>query len=230
MNISITITHQPRLAIVRHRPRPPFVVDGVEYKFSPDTIPMQSEPKGTGKGVTIPILPAWWDYIKKINTPEAYDYARSVGLLWINKVDSDPPIAESVICGGNFVTWDKETDTHVRLVSYKYDQATDMLDPLRDNWHMQPTKHWKACAINEDGKIINVGKALNVYYPLLAKTELWMVKTDLEMFPPAPIGTMYELRGCDVWLVKSETKTPLLWRGEFFTDWFRLATVGVVAP
>ena len=226
-NIHISISHRPRLAIVKHRPSPPYTNEqGETFTFSPDTIPVQDEPRGTGKGASFQVLQPWRDYIKKINDEAGAAYALSLNNLWMNKEG----VAESVICGGNFVQWDMETDTHVRLVGYKYNQQTDMLDPLRDNWHTQPTRFWKACAIDETGRIINVGQALDVFYPLIAKTESWMNKSDLEMFPPPPNGAKYVLQGVNVWSEYEGVRVPLLYNGEFFENWFKLETKGVIAP
>ncbi|MBU2051293.1 MAG: hypothetical protein KKH61_20290, partial [Gammaproteobacteria bacterium] len=61
-----------KFAIVKHRPRDNEAGFGIQ--FSPDTVPMQDQAQGTGKGDTIPILDPWWEYMQKINTPDGYSY------------------------------------------------------------------------------------------------------------------------------------------------------------
>lgn len=210
--------------------------------FYPDTIPMQDRPRGAGKGDTIPILNPWWEYMKKINTPEGYIYNRSIGCMWINiwydqETDTPTPKAESIHCGGNFVAYEEETSTHVKLISYDYRMKTDGLNPEFDNWRMKPYLFWKAAAIDISGKMIMPvvsGEARDVYFPLIRKTELWMNKNDLEIFPTPPGGMTYELRGVNVFGRIGKDLVPLLTVTNrirtFHTDWFRLSTEGVIPP
>lgn len=235
-----------QFAIIKHRPRDNSGGDpsigGFDIRFSPDTIPMQDRPKGTGKGNTIPILNPWWEYMKKINTPEGYIYNRSIGCMWINiwydqETDTPTPKAESIHCGGNFIAYEEETSTHVKLISYDYRMKTVGLDPEFDNWHMKPYLFWKAVAIDIGGKMIMpvvLGEARDVYFPLIRRTELWMNKKDLEFFPAPPKGMTYELRGVNVFGRIGKDLVPLLTVRNrirtFHTDWFRLSTEGVIPP
>ena len=168
--------HKMNLAYIHHRPRG----DG----FFPDTCTAQDVGQGDLKGNTIPIYSNWWKYIEKINTAAAYNYARSIGLMWINILyDKETPYstarAESVLCGGNFISWDLETDTHVRVLSYPANMNTDT---LTDDWHNKPYLFWKACAVNGDGRVIKVGNALDVYIPIIRNTELWIRKSKVTIF------------------------------------------------
>mgnify|MGYP001619641686 FL=1 len=233
-----------RFAIVKHRPRDNEMGFGISY--SPDTIPMQDRPQGIGKGNTIPILPPWWEYMQKINSPDGYSYNRSIGAMWINiKYDqesinpSPPPRAESIQCGGNFIAYEEETNTHVKLISYDYRMKTDGLKPLVDNWQMKPYTFWKAVAIDNYGKMINPhvkGKGIDAYFPLIRNTELWMNKNDLELFPSPPVGIQYYLRGVNVYGLHAQRGDllPLLTIAndvrKLHTDWFGLSTIGVIPP
>lgn len=212
--------------------------------YYPDARPMQDRPVGTGKGNTIPILPSWWSYMRKINTPEGYTYNRSIGAMWINiwydqERDKPTPRAESIHCGGNFVAYEEETGTHVKLISYDYRMKTDVLNPAVDNWHMKPYMFWKAVAVDKSGNMINPhvkSKGIDVYFPLIRNTELWMNKKDLELFPVPPDGVQYDLRGVNVygWNAQRGDFLPLLTYTDrvrrFHTDWFSLSTVGVIPP
>jgi len=231
-----------KFAIVKH------VIPNETGEFNityyPDAVPMQDQPKGTGKGDTIPVLNPWWEYMQKINTPDGYSYNRSVGAMWINIQYKDgegnqikTPRAESIHCGGNFIAYEEETDTHVRLVSYDYRMKTADLNPAVDNWHLKPWLFWKAVAVSSGGKLINPyvkSKGIDVYFPLIRNTELWMNKNDLELFPDITAGMFYEPRGVEVFLSNELHSTPLLTvengKRVFHTSWFRLKTVGVIPP
>jgi hypothetical protein len=191
-----------KLAYIHHRPR----VSGLNY--SPDTAPMQDRGTGQQKGRTIPIRRNWWEYLQKINSPKGYEYTRSVGLMWVNiDYDRNTPYstarAESIHCGGNFLEWDIETDTHVRVVSYPNGMDTSALNPQVDNWHNKPHRFWKACSIDLSGHVIKVANGLDVYFPLICNVpefglpaELWMRKDMITTFPPAE----YTFRDGDVYL------------------------------
>ncbi len=231
-----------KFAIVKHVI--PDVSAGFKITYYPDAVPMQDRPKGTGKGSGIPVFSSWWSYMRKINTPEGYSYNRSVGAMWINAEYRDEdgkeiktPVAESIHCGGNFVAYEEETNTHVKLISYDYRMKTDVLNPVVDNWFMKPYLFWKAAAVGISGKIINPhvkSKGIDVYFPLIRNTELWMNKNDLELFPTPPDGVQYDLRGVNVFGWKNGDILPLLTYTnrvrKFHTDWFKLSTVGVIPP
>lgn len=209
-----------KFAIVKHDFRP----RANAGTFAPDSIAMEDRPSGSIKGDTITILNPWWEYIAKINDYYGYKYARSVGAYWINgDYNTKPAEAESIICGGNFIAYDYETSTHVRLVSYHWQQKTAGLNPKYDNWFVQPYLFQKVLCVSEDGRFQRPtveGAQRDVYLPLIAKTMLWMNKADIEKFPT---GYDYVLRGKDVF----DGDKPLLVGGVFTGSW-RLETVGVV--
>ena len=192
------------LAYIKHYPRD----FGHGFDFYPDTITMQDKPSGTLKGRTIPIKKNWWEYLQRINNDKGYNYTRSVGMMWVNiPYDQATPYstarAESIHCGGNFLEWDIETDTHVRVVSYPNDMDTSTLNPAVDNWHNKPHRFWKACAINLAGDVIKVGSGLDVYFPTICNVpefglpaELWMRKDKLVMFPK----NRYSFKGGEAYL------------------------------
>jgi hypothetical protein len=163
--------------------------------YFPDVIPMMDEPNTELKGRNIHCAENWWRYIEKINTASAYTWTRSIGKMWINAgYDNSIPYStarpESVHCGGNFVAYDLETNTHVRLISFPPDADTSQLDPAVDNWMNKPYLFWKACAVERFGtRVINVANGLDVYFPLICNrpqlgkpAELWMRKQDLVLF------------------------------------------------
>jgi len=178
-----------------------------------------------------------WRYMEKVNLPYpgGYKYTRAKNALWINNAEWDNEIpynpsdeAVSHICGGNFIAYDTETPTHVRLVSYANDlDMNRVLNPEIDNWVMKPYKWWKAIAVNKDGTLINVGQDVDAFFPLLrGKYELWMYKKHLEFFPK---GYHYQLRGCNVYDAGRPLLTVVGRKRMFHTSW-RLETVGVIPP
>jgi hypothetical protein len=182
-----------KLAYIKHQPER----SGFNIRFYPDTCIMQDEGRGKLKGRTIPIHENWWRYIEKINDERGYKYARSIGAMWINiGYDIDTPYsmakAESIHCGGNFIEWDLETRTHVRVVSYPNDFDASILDPLVDNWMNKPHRFWKVVTINLDGKLLNPtvrGAGADVYIPIICNVRqfgkepgLWIEKDKLQIF------------------------------------------------
>lgn len=236
MKLTIMRTRPQRLrkvAIIRHLPRDN---SDMGLIISPDTIPMQDRPQGMNKGAAIPIYPAWWEYIRAINNDRGYMWARSVDWMWINnEYESNAnPMAESIHCGGNFVTWDLETSTHIRLVSYHYqDKPMQFLNPQVDNWHNNPHMFWKPCSIDQYGTIYRMGNGIDAYIPLIARTELWLPKIRVEFFPTLPAGYTYELRGLDVYLNNRGSLSPLMTTDRnrvrtFHNSNWRIDTLGTV--
>jgi len=169
----------------------------------------------------------WWHYIEKINSVKGYQYARSIGSLWVNGAyDINTPYstarAESVMCGGNFIAYTEETRTHVKLVRYDFRIDTNRLNPEIDNWHVKPYLFWKATAVDVHGGVFNVGQGLDVFFPLISERDLWIPKSQVEIFPTGPD---YQLRGCDIY----NNTAPLLKDGVYMNG-FRLETRGVVVP
>lgn len=194
-----------KLAYIKHQP----LRIGFPLEFYPDTCTMQDRGQGTIKGRTIPIRARWWRYIERINNPLGYEYARSIDAMWINiHYDNEIPYstgrAESIDCGGNFIEWDIETPTHVRRVDYPNNFDADTLDPRYDNWFFKPHRFWKACAVNADGRVINVhrkGQPVDVYIPRIRNEPLnglegcWIEKKKLVFLPE----DYYTFRGGSVY-------------------------------
>ncbi len=176
-----------RYAIIKHRPR-----NTLDGKFAPDTVPLQDRPFGDDKGHTIPVLRSAWEYMEKINDAGGYSYARSVGAMWINiPYDSDTPYskanAESISCGGNFVSFDYTLATHGHVRAFPYTQDFSIFNKWDVNWLTRPDLFFKAVAINSDGKLIKVGNGLDVYIPVMSYYDLFLRLEDVELFPQLPI-------------------------------------------
>ena len=185
----------------------------------PSAQPMQDRPVGVGKGNTIPIMPEWWEYIARINNADGYGYAREPFLLWINidyRAENKTPRAESVMSAYNYIAWDEETDTHVKLLSYSWYRGWRGLNPLVDNWQYKPYMFWKCAAYNSGGEVFKVLNGVDAFIPRIHNTELWMNKDIIEQFPD---GYDYRFNGVQVF----DGDTPLLVYDKgvrsFPTDW-----------
>jgi hypothetical protein len=228
-------------AIIKHRPRKPANPDRT---YDPDTIPVQDGPAGTSKGTPIPVLNNWWTHIRQINNDDGYAYARSIGNMWINRYydETTTATAEAIENGGNFVAFDKTTDTHGHMLSYSYQDApTNILE----NWMNYPYLYFKAIAINEWGHLRNVGNGIDCFLPNLHVTDRWINLNDVEPFPALPYATIYGNQpvtitayrllgasvigrledGREIYLLKSTQPAER----SFLTTW-KLYTVGVIPP
>jgi len=209
--------------------------------YAPDTCKVSDRPIGEEQGNKIPVTQEWWDYIKKLNSPGGYAWARSVYTMWINTPYDQTIIpdtvaemakSESINCGGNFIAYDEETATHVRMLSWDWRFNPLVLSPTVDNWMNFPYLFWKAALVNIDYKIINPvskGVPIDVYIPCLCLTETWINKKLIEKFPET--GADYRLRGTDVY----DGTQPLMtvardMKRTFHKSWFYLESTGVIPP
>jgi len=170
---------------------------GMEHLL-PSAQPMQDQPAGDSKGSTIPILDDWWNYIADTNDTAGYMYALSVGALWINieyRTEIKTPRAESVMSAYNYIAWDEETNTHVKLLSYSWHRGSYGLVPEVDCWKHKPYMFWKCAAYNEIGDVFKVANGVDCYIPRIHNTELWMNKSYIEAFP---VGPDYRFSGIEV--------------------------------
>ncbi len=162
--------------------------------FFPDVITMNDRPNTQQKGRPIPARSNFWRYMEKTNDALGYKYARSIAKMWINiDYDIDTPYstarAESIYCGGNFVSYDLETTTHIRLIAFPNNFDTSLLIPTIHNWRNMPYMFWKACSVEREGtKVQKVGEGLDVYIPFICNeaqfglpAELWMEKRKVEL-------------------------------------------------
>ncbi len=173
-----------RFARVKHDPSR---VDPEEMALYPDAVHMQDKPAGTGVGASIKIFPPVWRKIEEINNKDGERYAKTSQAMWINLAGDQPRDidieretvhAESIIGGGNLVEWDVETETHIRLVAPLYTATSFVGD-----FYSHPWLYWYPTAINSAGKIYRVTSGIDVFFPLLKRTELWMHKSLVSIFP-----------------------------------------------
>lgn len=172
----------------------------------PSAQKISDDPSERYKGDTIPIYPQWWSYIEKINAeyPKGYDYARSVGSLWINidyRPENKTPRSECVMSGSNFIAWKQdgtsETTTHVKIETYSHLMDTSQLDPIKDNWFLKPWLFWKASAYNRAGATFKVWGGVDSFIPQIKSSPAWIEKVNIQILPR---GLNYRFFGTDVYL------------------------------
>lgn len=223
--------NQYRYAVVKHYPRT--VLEILGLKWVPDTRTLQDRPLGDDKGHAIQILTAWQDYIEDMNSLAGSVWAMSEGNMWINIryiEEHKIPQAEAIICGGNYVRWKvgDETPTHVKLDCFPYDVPPQTyIHPLTSNWYTEPYHFFRACAIDGFGRIIKVGSALDVYLPILRRTETWIRKEILEIFPE---GYDYQFRGMEVYNGNSALMTVSSNGAQTFYNGWKMSTKIIPVP
>ena len=181
-------------------------------------------PYSVTKGHTIPILNEMREYLRKIQSPEAYRWVFAPWMLWINRpyagdgTDAQPkdvlPMAECIGAGyGNFL----EIIGEVTTSGGKFYEIRAFMhnDPMRYDplltWQNRPTLFGKCSARRKDGSILNVGSGLDAYIPNVKRTpHLWISADDVELFPPRPAGVFnYALRGASVFGWNGREYIPL---------------------
>lgn len=190
------VVERLKLAIIKHD----FSRYGFGITYFPDVITVQNtgDPvSGGSKGNPVFVRSPWWRLIEKLNSHDerSYRYTRSIGYMWINTdYNQNLPYSQaqavSVVCGGNFIAYDLETPTHVRIITFdNFLKADQVLDPALINWHVAPHKVWKACSVERNGTLIRkVAEGLDVYIPYIAPhayfgkpAEMWIEKWKIEI-------------------------------------------------
>ena len=135
-------------------------------------------------------------------------------------IDSDWPRAENLCYPCNFLSFDKFTPTHARVVGHMNTLDTRILDPLKNNWYYEPHLFSKCTMHNLKGEVRNVGTSYHVYHPVIrGEPEQWAHRDRIEFFPnlqftvmhkgKPTIVTGYCLRGANVWGHTKEEDIPL---------------------
>ena len=217
---SIDVVHNQKIPLIYNRlaivskleslfldPRP-IEVNAIAYQDA-------DIPVSPTKGHTIPVLPAMQEYLKKIQSPQAYKWVFAPWMLWINRsyvgdgtdaTDKDAvPMAECIGAGyGNFIEIIGEVTT--RAGKFYEIRCFNHDDPMRYSplltWYNRPTLFGKCTARRRaDGSILNVGDGLDCYFPNIKRTNhLWISAADVELFPPPPYGVLnYAVQGASVY-------------------------------
>jgi hypothetical protein len=150
----------------------------------PQVFPLQSTPEGSNDGSDIHLSDAWYQFDKALNP----------ATRWLTNIDSmlfdytdHPKVAKSISCGGNVVEIDAEENGHGHLVTYENSWAPPVGDPsiiYQDN----PQVIQKVTCVSKTYQIENPGANLDVYFALVADSDLWCDLSMVEKFPDLGIS------------------------------------------
>lgn len=156
---------------------------------SPETVPLSDRPGSSNKGSVIPIDKAWQDFDAQLNSPKAFRWLLTPNAALVNTDygPGDEPQAESITFGGNVLLIDQIMGHYGHVRSFDYSapppSSTDAM-----NYQNYPQFIQKVTAIDSrNGAIRNPGAALDVYFALLRKTDLWIDLDRVEAFPALPM-------------------------------------------
>jgi hypothetical protein len=156
---------------------------------SPETVPLSDRPGVSGKGPVIPINKAWRDFDQALNSPKALRWLLTPHNALVN-IDYEPGEdlkAESITFGGNVLLIDQLVGHFGHVVSFDYSETPpDASEGM--TYQNYPQFIQKITAIDRsNGLIRNPGAALDVYFALLHKTDLWIDMNRVEVFPTVPM-------------------------------------------
>lgn len=158
--------------------------------ISPETVPLSDQPGMSGKGPVIPIDKAWQNFDAQLNSPKAFRWLLTPNAALVNTDygPGDEPQAESITFGGNVLLIDQIVGHYGHVRSFDY-SAPPPSSTQAMNYQNYPQFIQKVTAIDSrTGAIRNPGAALDVYFALLHKTDLWIDMNEVEVFPELPIS------------------------------------------
>ncbi len=155
---------------------------------APETVPLSDRPGRSGKGPVIPINKAWRDFDAGLNSPRAFHWLLTPHNALVN-TDYGPgedPKAESITFGGNVLLIDQLVGHYGHVSSFDYSEAPpDSAQGM--TYRDYPQYIQKVTAIDSrNAAIRNPGAALDVYFALLHRTDLWIDMDRVEVFPALP--------------------------------------------
>ena len=241
MKITVKVTHNEPIEALPYVPGRRYGIVKVSHEYPPiysqDTVAgavaMEDRLFGKEKGNSIPVFDNVWSYLEKINPdPRAMPFWRSEGWLWINIPYIDEgktPRCESIMSPGNIISWDEETNSHVKLLAYDCDMDTSLLNPSIENWKYRPDLFWKATSYNRNWEINNVGNGIDAYTMRIKNigSTLWMHKDSIEVFPKG--NYQYRLLGTDIYDGDQPLMKVIGNQRIFYTDW-RIESPSVIPP
>jgi hypothetical protein len=164
----------------------------VPEDFAPDEITLQDRPIGQQLGHGIPWR-NWWGHSREINNDAAWARFTTYEADLFNnngvggQIDTTQNVsAECIDMGGNLFAYDAETSTHVRMVTYKYNMDTSILNPLTSNFYYHPEYYFYMCSISKSGIIRKVGAGIDEFAPRVAYGEKWIRKSEITKLPGRP--------------------------------------------
>lgn len=174
---------------------------GFSGTWYPAVCPYFRTPAGGDAGYTI--TEEWWNYLVKMQPKE--EKLRQVGGGWINynknknwragrvipaNWDGKMPFIEGITAVGNWVLGDSIKNKSLHLVHVPLDS-----EPDGDFFH-NPLRWTKFTSISKKGALGLVGN--NIYFPLIAKYDVYIPLTRLEQIPQLPRVETITVKKIDV--------------------------------
>lgn len=157
---------------------------GSEFKppyplpVTPETFPLQSQPKGSTKGTSIKLSDAWYAFDKALNPTN--HWLTNIQAMLFNSADN-PKMAESITDGGNILEIDYEQNGHGHVLAFKNDTDPSVYN-VKDYFSYPQFIHKVVC-ITRSNQLVNPGANLNVYFALVGNPDLWVDMSMVEKFP-----------------------------------------------
>ena len=153
----------------------------------PATRPMQNEPKGTGKGVVIPIVPEWDACARSLNSETSNNWLFATGTMWINieAGEGEYQKAESIACNGNVVNILMQTPSHALIEHFHNDAQPPAGMTHESHPHLI---HKVTCTRRADLAIVNPASGKDIHFPIFTRggINLYLPLATLEPFPDIP--------------------------------------------
>ena len=200
--LSLTRKQGEKINLVE-RPVSPYKFARVNHDYErgdwlglfPDEVVLQLQGTGNQKANNYLVLYHIWVWLRQNNTDGAWDWLTDYEAMWINnngiggeidypKTEAENATkkisAEPIIGGGNLIAYDKETATHVRLVTFNYKDA------IVGNFNTSPWMFWYPTAVNASKQVRKIAGGIDAYIPLLSYAESWIEKSRLILLPHQP--------------------------------------------
>lgn len=167
-------------------------------EITAETLPIQSQTSGGGKGPSIPYTEAWIDWLHKINNEDGARWLTARHTMLFNGDDWD---AESIGNCHNFVSWDWEQNGYARLRTFWIGEDPRNFDPAKVNGHTRPDAIHKVICTNYWGRHANPGRGYDAYFPLMRKFRdlpVWEKLSRIERFPSLPYAAQVKVDSLNV--------------------------------
>lgn len=153
---------------------------------TPETVPFNNQSK-EGKGPALRLPAGWYKFVRDLNTEAGFGIATRPATGWVNEgwENHDTPLVQSLSMGGNIVIIrEVSQDGFGRLRAFRGDEPPP--DPMRMNYMDTPQYVHKFTCISSNQRILNPGKGLDAYFPLIGIGDLWVPMRRVELFPEIP--------------------------------------------
>lgn len=174
MTFFVRFKHDYQLARWNYKPR----ISNPPLATPPETFPLQSRPLGSDKGNDIRLTKEWWEFDIALNPENSW--LTTMGSMLFNR----PQVSYSISCGGNVGEVYYTKNGHGHLLSFRNGEKP--VYGFRYDDYPQFI-HKVVCINSKTGALTKPGRGLDVYFALVAGTELWVDMQMVEPFPALPM-------------------------------------------